>query len=90
MVDELIYSELAKSFAAHGHFLLRGVPSHGYGFVYPVADRSGLAPVRVGARRPTTSPRRSTRWLMSLTAMPAYLLARRLVGRAGRAASPRC
>ena len=35
MVDELIYSELAKSFAAHGHFLIRGVPSPGYGFVYP-------------------------------------------------------
>ena len=27
MVDELIYSELAKSFAAHGHFLVRGVPT---------------------------------------------------------------
>ena len=36
MVDELVYSELAKSFAAHGQFLVRGVPSHGYGFVYPV------------------------------------------------------
>ncbi len=36
MIDELVYSELAKSFAAHGQFLLRGVPSHGYGFVYPV------------------------------------------------------
>ena len=27
MVDEIIYSELAKSFAAHGQFLVRGVPS---------------------------------------------------------------
>ena len=36
-VDELIYSELAKSFAAHGHFLLRGEPAGAsYGFVYPV------------------------------------------------------
>ena len=35
MVDELIYSELAKSLAANGHFLVRGVPSNGYGFVYP-------------------------------------------------------
>src|SRR5919204_4114274 len=34
-VDELIYSELAKSFAASGSFAIRGVPSHGYGFVYP-------------------------------------------------------
>src|SRR5690242_10899983 len=36
MVDELIYSELAKSVAAHGTFDVRGVPSHGYGFVYPL------------------------------------------------------
>ena len=36
MIDEIVYSELAKSFAAHGHFLVRGVPSHGYGLVYPV------------------------------------------------------
>ena len=36
MIDEIVYSELAKSFAAHGQFLVRDVPSHGYGFVYPV------------------------------------------------------
>ena len=36
MVDELIYSELAKSFAAGGHFLVRGEPAGSYGFVYPV------------------------------------------------------
>ena len=36
MIDEIVYSELAKSFAATGSFLVRGVPSHGYGFVYPV------------------------------------------------------
>ena len=35
MVDELVYSDMARSFAAHGHFLIRGV--HGnYGFVYPL------------------------------------------------------
>ena len=34
MIDEIVYSELAKSFAAHGQFSVRGVPSHGYGFVY--------------------------------------------------------
>src|ERR671926_411467 len=43
MVDELVYSELAKSFAASGHFLVRGHSSGSYGFVYPVlvspADR---------------------------------------------------
>ena len=34
--DEVVYSELAKSFAEDGQFLVRDVPSHGYGFVYPV------------------------------------------------------
>src|SRR6476646_2446425 len=44
MVDELVYSELAKSLAANGHFLVRGVPSNGYGFVYPavIAPAFGL------------------------------------------------
>src|SRR5581483_10123006 len=31
MIDEIVYSELAKSFAAHASFLVRGLPSHGYG-----------------------------------------------------------
>jgi len=35
MVDELVYSELAKSFAATGHFLLRGQDTAAYGIVYP-------------------------------------------------------
>src|SRR5439155_18149667 len=35
MVDELIYSELAKSFAATGHFLIRDVHHGAYGVVYP-------------------------------------------------------
>ncbi len=49
MIDEIVYSELAKSFAAHGHFLVRGVPSHGYGFVYPVL----IAPAwRIFSSRP--------------------------------------
>ena len=59
MVDEIVYSELAKSFAAHGQFLVRGVPSHGYGFVYPLL----IAPAwrLFGAiPAPTPPPRRST------------------------------
>src|SRR5262249_54100429 len=35
MVDELIYSELAKSFADGGRFLLRGQHTAAYGLVYP-------------------------------------------------------
>ena len=34
-VDELIYSELAKSLAAGGDLHLRDVPAGGYGVVYP-------------------------------------------------------
>ena len=49
--DELIYSELAKSFAVHGSFSVRGVPTHGLGFVYPIL----LAPAwRVSASMPET------------------------------------
>src|SRR6266700_3158256 len=36
MVDELIYSELAKSFAQTGHFLIRDVHHGAYGVVYPL------------------------------------------------------
>jgi glycosyltransferase involved in cell wall biosynthesis len=35
MVDELVYSDMARSFADTGHFLLRGVHAN-YGFVYPL------------------------------------------------------
>ena len=47
MVDELIYSELGKSVAADGRFLVRGVPSSGYGFVYPLV----IAPAFRGTDR---------------------------------------
>jgi hypothetical protein len=78
MIDELIYSELAKSFAANGHFLVRGVPSSGYGFVYPVL----IAPAwRLFAGIPAAYNLAKTinAVAMSLTAVPAYFLARRLV-----------
>jgi hypothetical protein len=78
MVDELIYSELAKSFAETGHFELRGVPSSGYGFVYPALIAPawrlfGAIPAAYDAAKAINSV------LMSLTVVPAYLLARRLV-----------
>ena len=78
MVDELIYSELAKSFAAHGHFLVRGVASHGYGFVYPIV----IAPAfRLFHSVPSayTAAKAIDSVVMSLAAVPAYLLARRAV-----------
>ncbi len=78
MIDELVYSELAKSFAAHGHFLVRGVPSHGYGFVYPIL----IAPAwRLFGSMPAvyTAAKAINGVLMSLAAIPAYFLARRVL-----------
>jgi len=78
MVDELIYSELAKSFADGGRFLVRGEPTGAYGFVYPVL----IAPAwRVFDAVPDAymAAKAINAVLMSLAALPAYFLARRLV-----------
>jgi hypothetical protein len=78
MVDELIYSELAKSFAATGHFQIRGVASNGYGFVYPAL----IAPAwKLFGPMPTVyaAAKAINAVVMSLAAVPAYLLARRLL-----------
>ena len=78
MIDEIVYSELAKSFASNGHFLVRDVPSHGYGFVYPVL----IAPAwRAFAAIPDAykAAKAINAVVMSLAAIPAYFLARRLV-----------
>ena len=78
MVDEIIYSELAKSFAATGDFLVRDQPSAAYGFVYPAL----IAPAfRLYASIPSAydAARAINSLLMSLTAVPAYFLARRVL-----------
>ena len=79
MVDELIYSDLARSFAASGDFLVRGVPARGYSVVYPVLISPAYAlfdslPAAYAAVKTLNA------LVMSLTAIPAYLLARRVVG----------
>jgi Dolichyl-phosphate-mannose-protein mannosyltransferase len=76
--DELTYSELAKSFAASGHFLVRDVPTSGYGVVYPVLISPAYRlfhnlPQAYAAVKVINSV------LMSLAAIPAYLLARRML-----------
>lgn len=78
MVDELIYSELGKSFAADGRFLVRGVPSSGYGFVYPILIAPafrlyGSVPQAYAAAKVINAV------VMSLVAVPTYFLARRLL-----------
>src|SRR3954447_14121421 len=78
MVDELIYSELAKSFAAGRHFLVRDVHHGAYGAVYPAL----IAPAwRIFSSVPDAYAAAKTigSVLMSLTAVPVYFLARRLL-----------
>jgi hypothetical protein len=78
MVDELIYSELAKSFAESGRFLVRGEATAAYGLVYPVLIAPAWAlfnavPQAYEAAKAINSV------VMSLAAVPAYLLARRVL-----------
>jgi 4-amino-4-deoxy-L-arabinose transferase-like glycosyltransferase len=77
--DELTYSELAKSFAASGHFLVRGVPTHGYGFVYPVLISPAYR-VFHNLTQAYAGVKAINSVLMSLAAVPAYFLARRMLG----------
>jgi glycosyltransferase involved in cell wall biosynthesis len=77
MVDELVYSDMARSFASTGHFLIRGV--HGdYGFVYPLL----LSPA-YAIFGPMSDVYQWARVIdalvMSSAVFPAYLLARRVV-----------
>lgn len=79
-VDELIYTELAKSFAQGGHFLVRGAASPGYGLIYPLLVSPAWAaftaiPDAYAAAKGINA------LAMSLAAVPAYLLARRVLGR---------
>jgi hypothetical protein len=78
--DELIYSELARSFAATGEFAVREVPSAGYGVVYPALIAPAFAlfsdlPQAYAAAKVINAV------LISLAAVPAYLLARLVLGR---------
>jgi hypothetical protein len=80
MVDELIYSELAKSFADSGQFLIRGHSTAAYGVIYPAVIAPAWAafksiPDAYGAAKAINSV------MMSLAAVPAYLLARRMLSR---------
>jgi hypothetical protein len=79
MVDELIYSELAKSFAATGTFLIRDQPAGGaYGVVYPILISPAFAlfesvPDAYAAAKAINAV------VISLAAVPAYFLARRVL-----------
>jgi Dolichyl-phosphate-mannose-protein mannosyltransferase len=79
-VDELIYSELARSLGQTGTFAIRDVPVHGYSILYPAL----LAPAyRLFDALPTAyaAAKATNAVTMSLAAVPAWLLARRVTGR---------
>ena len=79
-IDELVYSNLAKSFAATGHFALRGVPTTlGYAKGYPVLISPWYA-LFGDVPRAYDAIRIFDSILMSTAAVPAYFVARRLAG----------
>ena len=79
VVDELIYSELAKSFAESGRFAIRDVAvGAGYGVVYPILISPAYllfdsVPDAYAAAKAINAI------LISLAALPAYFLARRVL-----------
>ncbi|HXG75218.1 MAG TPA: glycosyltransferase family 39 protein, partial [Gaiellaceae bacterium] len=78
-VDEVIWSELARGLAESGEPLLRGEPEPGYSLVYPLLITPAYAlfdrlPDAYEAVKATNAV------LVSLAALPAYGIARRVVG----------
>ena len=79
MVDELIYSELAKSFAASGHFLVRDHSTGAYGYVYPILIAPAWAVFRA-VPDAYAAAKGINALVMSLAAIPTYFIARRVLG----------
>ena len=79
-VDELIYSELARSLAHTGTFAVRGVATNGYSILYPalLAPAYGLVD---GLPRAYAAAKATNAVAMSLAAVPAWLITRRVAGR---------
>jgi hypothetical protein len=80
MVDEVIWAELARGFADAGEPLLRGEPDPGYSVLYPLV----ISPVyAIFDSLPTAyeAAKAVNAVLMSLAAVPAYFLSRRVVGK---------
>ena len=77
MVDELIHSELARGLAAGDGYSIRGVAAPAYGFVYPLL----ISPAYLIDSLSTAYQfvKAINALLMSLAAVPAYFLARRVL-----------
>ena len=78
MVDELIYSELAKSLADAGRFLVRGEATAAYGVVYPALIAPAWA-LFESVPQAYAAAKAINALVMSLAAIPAYFLARRVL-----------
>ena len=79
LVDELIWAELARGIADAGEPLLRDEPDPGYSLVYPLL----LSPLYVAFDSLPSAyeaVKAMNGVLMSLAAVPAYFLARRVMG----------
>jgi hypothetical protein len=78
--DEIVYSELARSFGHTGHLAIRGVPGHqGFGFLYSVLVSPAYA-LFSNVLNAYAAVHLINSVLMSLAAVPTYLIARRLTG----------
>lgn len=79
MVDEIIWSEIARGIADAGEPLLRDQPNPGYSVVYPLL----ISPAYVlfnALSSAYEAVKIVNAVVMSLAAVPAYFLARRVVG----------
>jgi hypothetical protein len=77
--DELLYSELAKSFGSTGHFAVRGLAGNaGVGPVYPLVISPAYA-LFGSVPHAYVAVKAINALLVSFSAVPVYLLARRLL-----------
>src|SRR5947207_731030 len=79
MVDEVIWAELGRGFADKGEPLVRGVAGPGYSVVYPLVISPAYA-LFDNLPRAYAAVKLINSVVMSLAAVPAYFLARRVVG----------
>ena len=76
--DEMIFTDLAKSFAATGELVVRGVTDNGHSILYPVLISPPYAFAGDGVEA-FDAVQVMNSAAMALTAVPAYYLARRVV-----------
>jgi hypothetical protein len=77
-VDEVIWSEIARGIADAGEPLLRDQPDPGYSIVYPLLI-SPIYAVFENLTEAYAGVKTLNSFLMSLAAVPAFFLARRVV-----------